>query len=162
MENCTLLRCMMRDKLFISVERVDYDCFIATGKYISAECDKNGELHETDRKRSPEQSFRSTVVLQANMESHRNMNESRRRGHHDPLQLHVDDDDNVDHSDPDREDRPFMHLGAVGGHSHDSDISASPAVIRDSSDSHMPSVQTSSDYFKYQTSLNMPVNRKRG
>merc|ERR1712129_52880 len=35
------LRCLVRDALFISIEMIDYDALISTGKCISAQSDKN-------------------------------------------------------------------------------------------------------------------------
>ena len=153
---------MVNDKLFIPIENIDYDCFISTGKYITAKCDKNTELllNQNDGKGSPEQSFHSTLLLQQSMQRAAS-NSSHNNG---------PDDGNNDGSD--REDAPFIHNLYSQG--HDSDIGnmssshqshggggggggggqgVSPALRNNT----LHAIQQS-EYWKHQSHNNMPVS----
>lgn len=132
------LQCLIKDKLFVPIENVDYDCFISTGKQITRKSDKNTELsllHEDNTKTSPEQSFHSTMMIQAQIaQMQRNASNSLTN-----VGNTTNDEDINDGSD--REDLPFIHN--LYGHGHDSDISnisshgqPSPAVMRNHTGLH--------------------------
>ena len=147
---------MSKDKLFIPIENIDYDCFISTGKQITRKSDKNTELsllHEDRTKTSPEQSFQSTMMIQAQLaQMQRNASNSISN-----IGNITNDEDN---DGSDREDLPFIHnIHHLYGQGHDSDISnisshvstgqgTSPAIMRHSSHSGLHAIQHS----------NMPVS----
>ena len=139
------MRCIVKDKLFIPIENIDYDCFISTGKYISAKCDKNPELLLLNGENgpiTPNQSFHSTLVLQTQMQ--RNVSNSS-YSYHPTKDEH--DDDHIDNSD--REDLPFIvnhdsNLSNISSHASNTNIT-------------FHSIQQN-DYWKHQAHNNMPVS----
>jgi len=50
-ENSRWLRWMRRDKLFLAIEHIDYDCFVASGKTVSAYSERNGGFEAMEHER---------------------------------------------------------------------------------------------------------------
>ncbi len=61
---------MANDTLFVSIEDIDNDAFVSTGKCISAKCDKNTDLllHiNNDEVARADQAYHATLLMQRNL-----------------------------------------------------------------------------------------------